>query len=156
MSPVRIWDTSAARSSNYILVRLSLSQEDGSLPDVNLKQNCSSQGHVSHAVGPAFHLESGDLLYFSGQIKQAKHYSEQFNLELLTNETEADSAGKGSALAADLKSAEEGAEQPSHAAQLLQVRARHVSTILLRPAPRKCGDEMACFRGILSPLLISL
>ncbi|GAQ92380.1 Vacuolar protein sorting-associated protein [Klebsormidium nitens] len=63
-----------------------------------------------------------DLLNFSGEIKQlAKHYSEQSNyLELLTNETEADSGEKGSAIATDLNSAEEGEKQPGHAAELLQ------------------------------------
>ncbi|GAQ88449.1 Na+/dicarboxylate [Klebsormidium nitens] len=88
------------------------------------------QGHVSHAVGPDFFLESGDLLYFSGQIKQAKHYSEEFSLELLTNETEAGSGEKGFAMATDLKSAEEGAEQPSHAAQLLQATVKAGSDIV--------------------------
>jgi hypothetical protein len=78
------------------------------------------QGHVSHAVGPDFLLEANDLLYFSGQIKQAKHYSEQFNLDLLTNETET-GEGKGFAGNRDLKYVEDGAQPPSDTAQLLQV-----------------------------------
>ncbi|GAQ92377.1 hypothetical protein KFL_009990010, partial [Klebsormidium nitens] len=63
---------------------------------------------------------------------RSNRHSEQFNLELLTYETEAESGEKGSAMATDLKSAEEGAEQPTHAAHLLQATVKAGTDIVGR------------------------
>lgn len=44
------------------------------------------QGRVTHAVGPQYLLEVGDILYFCGEIEQAHFYAKAFSLELLTTE----------------------------------------------------------------------
>lgn len=42
---------------------------------------------MTHAVGPQYLLEAGDLLYFCGELEQAHFYAKAYLLELITQES---------------------------------------------------------------------